>query len=169
LDIGSRKHHLVVGRIQTYRKGVVDQCRRLGEIPIEGDLNMTTETSLEPTVIAGVTPGMAAFDEEIFGPVAPISTFRSDDEAIALANATEYGLVAAVVSSNLARAQYVADGLRSGVVHINDQTVVHGVYGPIGGVGSSGNGFSHSTLTNANQFSEWQWITARPKIPTYSF
>jgi benzaldehyde dehydrogenase (NAD) len=123
----------------------------------------------EPTVIAGVTPGMAAFDEEIFGPVAPITTFRSDDEAIALANATEYGLVAAVVSSNLGRAQYVADGLRSGVVHINDQTVVHGVYGPIGGVGSSGNGFSHSTLTNANQFSEWQWLTTRPKIPTYSF
>jgi benzaldehyde dehydrogenase (NAD) len=123
----------------------------------------------EPTVIAGVTPGMAAFDEEIFGPVAPITTFRTDEEAIALANATDYGLVAAVVSSNLFRAQYIADALHSGVVHINDQTVVHGVYGPIGGVGTSGNGFSHSTLTNANQFSEWQWITTRSKIPAYPF
>jgi benzaldehyde dehydrogenase (NAD) len=123
----------------------------------------------EPTVITGVTPGMAAFDEEIFGPVAPITTFRSDEEAIAIANATDYGLVAAVVSANLARAQRVADSLHSGVVHINDQTVVHGVYGPIGGVGISGNGFSHSTLTNANQFSEWQWITTRSTVPAYPF
>jgi len=123
----------------------------------------------EPTVITGVTPGMAAFDEEIFGPIAPITTFRTDEEAIELANATEYGLTAAVVSPDLARARRVADGLRSGVVHINDQTVVHGVYGPIGGVGISGNGFGHSTVTNADQFSEWQWITTRSQIPAYPF
>ena len=123
----------------------------------------------EPTVISGVRPGMAAFDEEIFGPIAPITTFRNDEEAVALANATEYGLTAAVVSADLARAQRVADGIHSGVVHINDQTVLHGVYGPIGGVGISGNGFGHSTLTNADQFSEWQWITTRSQIPAYPF
>ena len=122
-----------------------------------------------PTVITGVQPGMAAFDEEIFGPVAPITTFRTDDEAINLANDTEYGLVAAVVSPDLARAQRLADGIRSGVVHINDQTVLHGVYGPIGGVGDSGNGFAHSTLTNADQFSEWQWLTSRDEIAAYPF
>jgi benzaldehyde dehydrogenase (NAD) len=123
----------------------------------------------EPTVISGVTPGMAAFDEEIFGPIAPVTTFRNDEEAVALANATEYGLTAAVVSADLARAQRIADGIHSGVVHINDQTVLHGVYGPIGGVGISGNGFGHSTLTNADQFSEWQWITTRSQIPAYPF
>ncbi|MDB5609397.1 MAG: benzaldehyde dehydrogenase [Bradyrhizobium sp.] len=123
----------------------------------------------EPTVISDVRPGMAAFDEEIFGPIAPITTFRNDEEAVALANATEYGLTAAVVSEDLARAQRVADGLHSGVVHINDQTVLHGVYGPIGGVGISGNGFGHSTLTNADQFSEWQWITTQSQIPAYPF
>lgn len=122
-----------------------------------------------PTVIAGVTPGMAAFDEEIFGPVAPITTFRTDEEAIALANNTEYGLVAAVVTPDLARAQRFADALHSGVVHINDQTVLHEVYGPIGGVGASGNGFSHSTLTNADQFSEWQWVTTRQQVSAYPF
>jgi benzaldehyde dehydrogenase (NAD) len=122
-----------------------------------------------PTVIVDVKPGMAAFDEEIFGPVAPITTFKNDEEAIALANATEYGLVSAVVSPNLARAQHIADGIHAGVVHINDQTVVHGVYGPIGGLGTSGNGFSHSTLTNANQFSEWQWVTTRQEVPGYPF
>jgi benzaldehyde dehydrogenase (NAD) len=123
----------------------------------------------EPTVITGVIPGMAAFDEEIFGPVAAITTFRTDEEAIALANATEYGLVAAIASADLNRAQQLADRLHSGVVHINDQTVLHEVYGPIGGVGASGNGFNHSTLTNADQFSEWQWVTTRGKIPAYPF
>jgi benzaldehyde dehydrogenase (NAD) len=123
----------------------------------------------EPTVITGVTAGMAAFDEEIFGPVAPIITFRTDEEAVAIANATEYGLSSAVVSPNLDRARKIADGIRAGVVHINDQTVVHGVYGPIGGVGVSGNGFGHSTLTNADQFSEWQWVTTRSQLPVYPF
>jgi benzaldehyde dehydrogenase (NAD) len=123
----------------------------------------------EPTVLANVTPGMAAFDEEIFGPVAPITTFRTDDEAVALANGTEYGLVAAIASADLGRAQALADRLHSGMVHINDQTVLHEVYGPIGGLGASGNGFNHSTLTNADQFSEWQWITTRGKMPSYPF
>jgi benzaldehyde dehydrogenase (NAD) len=123
----------------------------------------------EPTVITGVTPGMAVFDEERFGPIAVITTFRNDEEAIALANATDYGLVAAVVSADLFRAQRIADGLHSGVIHINDQTVLHGVYGPIGGVGASGNGFGHGTVSNADQFSEWQWITTRSQIPAYPF
>jgi benzaldehyde dehydrogenase (NAD) len=123
----------------------------------------------EPTVITGVLPGMAAFDEEIFGPVAAITTFKTDEEAIVLANTTAYGLSAAVASSDLARAQRIADGIRSGVVHINDQTVVHGVYGPIGGFGISGNGFGHSTLANADQFSEWQWVTTHAQLPNYPF
>jgi benzaldehyde dehydrogenase (NAD) len=123
----------------------------------------------EPTVLTGVVPGMAAFDEEIFGPVAPITIFNTDEEAIDLANATDFGLSSAVVSPNLGRARHIADGIHAGVVHINDQTVVHGVYGPIGGVGISGNGFGHSTLTNADQFSEWQWISTRSELPVYPF
>ncbi|MFJ9031041.1 benzaldehyde dehydrogenase [Streptomyces sp. NPDC102274] len=123
----------------------------------------------EPTVLTGVTPGMPVFDDEIFGPVAPITTFSTDEEAVALANGTSYGLSAAVVSPNLVRAQRIADKLHAGVIHINDQTVLHEVYGPIGGVGDSGNGFNHSTLTNADQFSEWQWVTTRTEVPEYSF
>src|SRR3981081_784240 len=101
----------------------------------------------EPTVISGVRPGMAAFDEEIFGPIAPITIFRNDEEAVALANPTEYGLTASVVSADLARAQRVADGIHSGVIHINDQTVLHGVYGPIGAGRISRHGFSQTTHT----------------------
>jgi benzaldehyde dehydrogenase (NAD) len=122
-----------------------------------------------PTVVTGVRPGMPVFDEEIFGPVAPITTFSTDAEAVALANQTAYGLSAAVVGRDLARAQRIADRIHAGIVHINDQPVLHEVYGPIGGVGASGNGFNHSTLTNADQFTEWQWTTVRDEIPEYPF
>src|SRR5262249_25078995 len=64
----------------------------------------------QPTVLAGVKPGMPAFDEEIFGPVAPVTTFSSDEEAVELANATEYGLVAAVQSGSQTRAANIAEG-----------------------------------------------------------
>ena len=122
-----------------------------------------------PTVLTGVAPGMAAFDEEIFGPVAPVTTFRDDAEAIRLANHSEYGLAASILSANLMRAQHIADQLRCGIIHINDQTILHEVYGPIGGHGVSGNGYSYSTLTNVEQFTEWQWITSREQIATYPF
>ncbi len=122
-----------------------------------------------PTVLSGVAPGMAAFDEEIFGPVAPVTTFRDDVEAVTLANHTEYGLAASILSANLTRAQHIADQLHCGIIHINDQTILHEVYGPIGGHGVSGNGYSYSTLTNAEQFTEWQWITSRETIAPYPF
>ena len=122
-----------------------------------------------PTVLSGVAPGMAAFDEEIFGPVAPVTTFRDDAEAVSLANRTEYGLAASILSANLTRAQHIADQLRCGIIHINDQTILHEVYGPIGGHGVSGNGYSYSTLTNAEQFTEWQWMTSRETIAPYPF
>ena len=123
----------------------------------------------QPTVLTGVAPGMPAFDEEIFGPVAPITTFRDDKEAVGLANSTEYGLAASILSADVTRAQSIADQLRCGIVHINDQTILHEVYGPIGGHGASGNGYSYSTLTNADQFTEWQWVTSRAKIAPYPF
>jgi benzaldehyde dehydrogenase (NAD) len=123
----------------------------------------------QPAVIRDVVPGMSLFDEEIFGPVAAITTFSDDEQAIALANQTDYGLSAAIVTPDLARAQRIADRLHSGIIHINDQTVLHEVYGPIGGVGVSGNGFNHSTLTNADQFTEWQWVTTRMKVPPYPY
>jgi benzaldehyde dehydrogenase (NAD) len=123
----------------------------------------------QPTVLTDVTAAMPAFTDEIFGPVAPITTFSSDDEAVDLANDTLYGLSAAVVGPDVRRAERIAERIHAGVVHINDQPVLHEVYGPIGGVGVSGNGFNHSTLTNADQFSEWKWVTSRDEIPDYPF
>lgn len=122
-----------------------------------------------PTVVTDVKPGMPLFEEEIFGPVAPITTFGSDEEAIELANRTAYGLVGAVISRDEARARRIADRLHVGIVHINDQTVLHEVYGPIGGIGASGNGWNYGTGVNADQFTEWQWLTTRGEVPSYPF
>jgi benzaldehyde dehydrogenase (NAD) len=101
---------------------------------------------------------MAAFAEEIFGPVAPVTTFADDEEAVQLANATPYGLVAAVHSRSVLRARSVAERLEVGMVHVNDQTVNDEVVAPFGGRGESGTG-AFGTLTNLDEFTRWQWMT----------
>ena len=77
----------------------------------------------KPTVLAGVKAGMRAYDEEMFGPVANIITFKTDDEAVALANNHQGSLASAVISPDIGRAMAIAAQLNSGMVHINDQTV----------------------------------------------
>src|SRR3954464_14066226 len=65
-----------------------------------------------PTVLSGVVPGMAAFEEEVFGPVAPVTRFETDEEAITLANQTEYGLSAGIISRSVTRALGIGNRLR---------------------------------------------------------
>jgi succinate-semialdehyde dehydrogenase/glutarate-semialdehyde dehydrogenase len=93
----------------------------------------------EPTVLADVPTSARMFREEIFGPVAPVTTFSTDDQALALANDTEYGLVAYAFTRDLARAVRVAEGLETGMVGIN-QGVVSNPAAPFGGVKASGFG-----------------------------
>lgn len=111
-----------------------------------------------PVVLAGVTPDMPAYAEEVFGPVAPVVAFDDDDEAVRLANDSPYGLVAGIHSGDPLRAREVGLRLRAGMVHINDQTVNDEVVAPFGGVGRSGMG-AFGTLTNLEQFTTWQWVT----------
>ena len=93
----------------------------------------------DPTVLSGVPPTADVFHQEIFGPVAPITTFTSDEEALLLANDTEYGLVAYAFTQNLSRALKVAEGLQTGMVGIN-QGIVSNPAAPFGGVKHSGIG-----------------------------
>ncbi len=92
-----------------------------------------------PTVLTGVPTDAKMFREEIFGPVAPISTFSTDDEGIAMANDTEYGLVAYAFTQDLTRALTVAERLETGMVGIN-QGIVSNPAAPFGGVKASGLG-----------------------------
>jgi benzaldehyde dehydrogenase (NAD) len=116
---------------------------------------------LRPTVLAEVTPEMPVYAEEIFGPVAAITAVRNDEEAIALANDTPYGLVAAVHAGSLAHARAVGDRLDAGMVHLNDQTVNDEAIAPFGGRKDSGSGGRFGALTNLEEFTVWQWVTAQ--------
>lgn len=93
----------------------------------------------QPTVLANVPATARMFAEEIFGPVAPITTFSSDDEAIAIANNTEFGLVSYAFTENLTHAIHVAEALESGMVGIN-QGIVSNPAAPFGGIKASGLG-----------------------------
>jgi succinate-semialdehyde dehydrogenase/glutarate-semialdehyde dehydrogenase len=92
-----------------------------------------------PTVLADVPDSARVLDEEIFGPVAPVATFSSEEEAIAAANDTNFGLVAYVYTSNLKRAFRVIEGLETGMVGLN-QGMVSTAGAPFGGVKHSGFG-----------------------------
>jgi benzaldehyde dehydrogenase (NAD) len=127
------------------------------------------ERYFRPTVLSAVAPGMRAFDEEIFGPVASVTTFASDDEAVTLANDTDYGLAAAVISPSLSRARALGERLHTGLLHINDQTVNDETINPFGGRGCSGNGASAGAPSWWDQFTEWQWMTIRDEPPQYPF
>jgi len=91
-----------------------------------------------PTVLAGVTTTMPAFREEIFGPVAPVIVVRDETEAVAVANDTEYGLVAAIQTGSAERGRAIADQLTTGIVHVNDQTLNNDAYAPFGRRGRPG-------------------------------
>lgn len=93
-----------------------------------------------PTILAGVAPGMPAFDEELFGPAAALIVVSGEDEAIAIANATPYGLGAAVFTADPARGERIArERLRAGCCFVND-FVKSDPRLPFGGVGESGYG-----------------------------
>jgi succinate-semialdehyde dehydrogenase/glutarate-semialdehyde dehydrogenase len=93
----------------------------------------------EPTVLDAVPANAELLREEIFGPVAPVATFSTDEEAIKAANATEYGLVAYMFTEDLRRAFSVAERLETGMIGLN-QGVVSNAAAPFGGVKQSGFG-----------------------------
>ena len=105
-----------------------------GGHPIEGP-----GTFYEPTVVTGVRPGSDILREEIFGPVLSIVTFGDEDEAVRIANDTEYGLVGYAYTKDLARGQRLIDSLQTGMLGLN-VGVVSNAAAPFGGVKQSGIG-----------------------------
>jgi acyl-CoA reductase-like NAD-dependent aldehyde dehydrogenase len=122
--------------------GYIDAGQTEGATCVVGGKQVRSETGgyyVEPTVFDKVANGMKIAREEIFGPVMSVIRFKTEDEAVALANNTSYGLQASVWSSNLNRAHRVARALRAGTVHVN-QYDEDDITVPFGGYKQSGNG-----------------------------
>jgi succinate-semialdehyde dehydrogenase/glutarate-semialdehyde dehydrogenase len=119
---------------------LVDDARSSGaRVLIGGQARDGAGYFYEPTVLADVPEGARLLREEIFGPVAPVKGFASEEEALAAANDTEYGLVAYVFTRDLKRALRVAEGLETGMVGLN-QGMVSNPAAPFGGIKQSGFG-----------------------------
>jgi benzaldehyde dehydrogenase (NAD) len=122
-----------------------------------------------PTVLTGITTESPAWTDEIFGPVAPVITFETDDEAVELANSSSYGLVASIFTRSLGRGMAMADRMRTGMIHVNDGTLNDEAIIPFGGMGDSGNGSRYGGEASLDTLTEWQWVTVRDQPPTFPF
>ena len=124
----------------------VDEARAAGQRIVTGGERILQETGgfyMAPTIVAGVQPEDALAQHEVFGPVLAVIPFDSEEEAVRIANDTDFGLAAAVWTADLSRAHRMVKAIKAGVVHVNtyggaDVTV------PLGGVKQSGNGHDKS-------------------------
>jgi succinate-semialdehyde dehydrogenase/glutarate-semialdehyde dehydrogenase len=118
---------------------VRDAVGRGGRVVTGGSRHSLGQSYFQPTIIADLTAQAQIFSEEIFGPVAPVFRFRTEDEAIQLANKTQFGLAAYFYGRDISRVWRVAEALEYGIVGINEGLISTEV-APFGGVKESGNG-----------------------------
>jgi benzaldehyde dehydrogenase (NAD) len=121
---------------------------------------------LEPTVLTDVTPEMRIYYEESFGPVVTIVPVDGPEEAVGVANDTEYGLASAVFTADIDAAMDIARRLETGVCHINDATVNDEPQMPLGGIKASGWGRFGGTAA-LEEFTELRWITVQESPRRY--
>ncbi|HIO37590.1 MAG TPA: aldehyde dehydrogenase family protein [Rhodospirillales bacterium] len=113
---------------------------------------------VEPTIITDVTSDMTLYQDETFGPVVSVIPFSTDEEAIAIANDTEYGLSSGVITKDEYRGLEIAQKLETGMCHINCSSVNDEPHAPFGGSKSSGVG-RHGGRWATDTFTEARWIT----------
>ena len=121
-----------------------------------------------PTVLTNVKPGTPFSYEETFGPVVSVMEAKDEEEAVAIANGTMYGLSASVFTRDLAKGLAVAERIESGIVHINDQTVHDEPQVPFGGVKESGWG-RFGGRAAMEEFTELRWISMQRAPRHYPF
>lgn len=125
--------------VQKVERLIADAVNLGARVVIGGKRHPLGGTFFEPTVLADVTSEMACTREEIFGPVAPVVPFDTENDAIALANATPYGLAAYFYSRDIRRIWRVAEAIESGMIGVNEGIISTEV-APFGGVKASGIG-----------------------------
>jgi vanillin dehydrogenase len=125
-------------------------------------------TIMKGIVVDKVTPDMSLFREESFGPQVSITRVKSAEEAVKLANDTEYGLSAALFTRDIAKGIELARQIESGICHINGPTVHDEAQMPFGGVKASGYG-RFGGKAGVNEFTELRWITVQTTPRHYPF
>ena len=137
-------------------KSLIDDAAMKGATLVTG--GRQEGVFVDPAILDNVSPAMRIYHEESFGPVASIIRVNGDDEAVSIANDTEYGLAAAVFSRDVGRALAIAQRLETGICHINSATIHDEPQMPFGGVKASGYG-RFGGKAGIDEFTELRWIT----------
>ncbi|MGR9396470.1 aldehyde dehydrogenase (plasmid) [Rhizobium leguminosarum] len=171
LPAGDPRGHVVLGSLIS-----LDAAKKMEELIADATAKgaklvaggKRSGTVVEATLLDHVTPEMRVYAEESFGPVKPIIRVAGEEEAIRIANDTEYGLSSAVFSRNVQRAMAVAARIESGICHINGPTVHDEAQMPFGGVKGSGYGRFGGKAAIA-EFTDLRWITVEESAQRYPF
>ncbi|MBY5822729.1 aldehyde dehydrogenase [Rhizobium leguminosarum] len=171
LPAGDPRGHVVLGSLIS-----LDAAKKMDELIADATAKgaklvaggKRSGTVVEATLLDHVTPEMRVYSEESFGPVKPIIRVSGEEEAIRIANDTEYGLSSAVFSRNVQRAMAVAARIESGICHINGPTVHDEAQMPFGGVKGSGYGRFGGKAAIA-EFTDLRWITVEDSAQHYPF
>jgi acyl-CoA reductase-like NAD-dependent aldehyde dehydrogenase len=171
LPHGDPRGHVILGSLVTKEaamrnKELLDDAVAKGaRLAAGGEFKGTVVSA---TVLDRVTPAMRIYAEETFGPVKPVIRVKDVEEAIRVANDTEYGLSAAVFGRDIARALSVARRIQSGICHINAPTVHDEAQMPFGGTKASGYG-RFGGKAAIDEFTELRWITIQTGPHPYPF
>jgi acyl-CoA reductase-like NAD-dependent aldehyde dehydrogenase len=167
-DIGPLVDERQQRRVQQYiALGLREGASALYEGSLPPALQREDGFYVAPTVLGGVTPDMTIAQEEIFGPVASLMRFGNDDQAVAIANGTNYGLTAAICTRDEARAARLAQRLEVGMVFVNNYTRRNFIGSPFGGVKGSGYGreYGADTLNEFVRAKNVRFPSGRGAIP----
>ena len=171
LPAGDPKGHVVLGSLISLESAkkmddlIVDAVSKGAKLVAGGKREGSV---VEATLLDNVTSDMRMYQEESFGPVKPIIRVKDEEEAIRVANDTEYGLSGAVFSRDIRRALAVAARIESGICHINGPTVFDEPQMPFGGVKGSGYG-RFGGKAAITEFTELRWITIEDPNQHYPF
>ena len=157
----------MIGRDAAQRvRAMVDDAINKGAHLVAG--GQVDGTIMQPTLLDHVTPAMQLYRDESFGPVAAVVRVQSVEEAISVANDTEYGLASAIYSRDINRALMVARQIDAGICHINSPTVQDEPQMPFGGVKGSGYG-RFGGKAGIDAFTELRWISLATQAPHLPF
>lgn len=151
--INANQHQKVCRMVETaVERGATLECGGQGD-----------NLFFHPAVVTNISKDNPLFTNEIFGPVAPILIFDDIAEAIEIVNSSKYGLAVAIHTARTAWAYGLAKDIKSGMIHINDQTVNNEYHVPFGGMGESGYGGRFGGPANFDEFSQRQWVSILDK------